>query len=399
MNGLPPTLFPDRPRTLAHHRLPPIGFLEEGKISILIDGQFGSTGKGAVASFLGAAEPPDLAITTASPNAGHTFYDEYGVRRVAHHLPVTACLDAEARTHALKLLCAGSIVDPSVLLSECEALGVDPESVQVHPRAAVIEPDDIEAENAPGSSAERISSTRKGVGAALARKIRREATLAGDHAAFEALGPFQCFWPELPRMLDTEGFRGILEVPQGFGLGINSGLAYPYTTSRDITVAQALADLQLHPAYLGKVAMTVRTFPIRVGDIPAEGAGSGGTSGPFPEDSKELSWEALGLPAELTTVTRRVRRVATFSMSLYEAAVRAFRPDFVILTFCDQLLDEEELAALIGRMAHVKAPTHLTFGPYAWDLVPAAIGAEAMRRLRRFFPAPVRPRVYGSEAP
>jgi hypothetical protein len=64
-----------------------------------------------------------------------------------------------------------------------------------------------------------------------------------------------------------------------------------------------LSDAQVHPRYLGKTVMTVLTFPIRVGDIPAAGASAGGCSGPFPNDSTEISWGDLGVAAEFTTIT------------------------------------------------------------------------------------------------
>jgi hypothetical protein len=86
-----------------------------------------------------------------------------------------------------------------------------------------------------------------------------------------------------------------------------------------------------------------------------------------------------------------VRRVATFSLLLHSGAVRALRPDIVVLTFCDYLHDAAELDALISLLSRVQAPTHLTFGPYPWDLVPTGLGHAAMERLRNHYPAADRP--------
>jgi adenylosuccinate synthase len=75
--------------------------------------------------------------------------------------------------------------------------------------------------------------------------------------------------------------------------------------------------------------MVCRTFPIRVA----------GNSGPFWYDSNEISWNQLGVDpdAERTTVTRKIRRVATFSYDqLHEAAVLNM-PTEIALTFADYL--------------------------------------------------------------
>ncbi len=48
--------------------------LGRGKLNIIIDGQFGSTGKGLLAAYVGTKFHVDVAMTNGSPNAGHTFY-------------------------------------------------------------------------------------------------------------------------------------------------------------------------------------------------------------------------------------------------------------------------------------------------------------------------------------
>ena len=48
-------------------------YIKNGKASVLVDGQFGSTGKGLLAAYL-ALQPQnevDIATTNASANAGH----------------------------------------------------------------------------------------------------------------------------------------------------------------------------------------------------------------------------------------------------------------------------------------------------------------------------------------
>lgn len=346
----------------------PMGLAVPGKLSVIIDGQFGSTGKGLAASYAFATEHFDIAIASSSPNAGHTFYDADGNRHVCRHLPVAGARDRRCT----KYLCAGSIIDPRILLEEIERLDVDPGSLFISPRAVAISHEDIAAESAGGSPAEKIASTQKGVGAALARKVMRSAVLAEDHPD---LRPFVANI-DIMRLLD-EGCTALIEMPQGFDLGLNSGFRYPYVTSRDISVASALADALVHPSYLGRTLMTLRTYPIRVGHIVDADGTVRGDSGPFWPDSEETSWEAIGVDPEHTTVTGRVRRVATFSMKQYENVVRHLRPDFVLLNFANYLKDRAELDSFLSRLGRVRPATHLGFGPQPADLVSVQAFANA----------------------
>lgn len=351
--------------------MPEFALAVPGALSLVIDGQFGSTGKGKAAAFAGTSEHFDIYVTNAAPNAGHSFVAE-GRKRVASHLPVGGILNDRSTLY----LCAGSVVEPKRFLEEIEEHGVDPATVFVHPRAAVVEPGDQEDENRAGGAMEAIGSTRKGVGSALARKVRRTARLAGDHPD---LRPF-CAEIDLSWYLD-QGLTALMEVPQGFGLGLNSGLSYPHCTSRDISVSAALADAQLHPRYLGKVMMCVRAFPIRVGHVHSGSGERIGDSGPFWPDSRELDWAEIGVEPERTTVTGRVRRVATFSLRQYAEAVRALRPDVVMLTFADYL-DEDGLAELLAAAATVRPFDLLSYGPGTSELARAADVPAAPRQRR-----------------
>lgn len=365
---------------MTHVTLPEIGLLRPGKASVIIDGQFGSCGKGLAASYVGVTEFVEIAIATSSPNAGHTYYDWNGNPKVTRHLPVSALY----HPRSLKYLCAGSIIDPELLLREIEDHDVDPSTLFIDPRAAVIGPEDVALEKNSQSGAAKIASTQKGVGAALARKVRRESGLAAEHPLLK----------EFVRDIDIaayldQGLSAVIEVPQGFGLALNSGLSYPHCTGREITVAQALSDAQLHPDYLGKTLMVVRAHPIRVGNLVDRQGNLVGESGPFYPDSREMTWDEIGVPPEATTVTRRVRRVASFSMQHYREAVRALKPDFVLLNFANYLKGEDEIRKLTRQMAKVSRVTHLGFGPKPEDVVTLGNAGRRPPRVKsRAKPAP-----------
>lgn len=331
--------------------------LIKGKINILIDGQFGSTGKGLFAEYLSDLDI-QIAITNAGPNSGHTFSFK-GAKQVTKQLPVTGILN----TDSIIYITHGSIIEPSTFFKELELFNIAAERVIIDPRATVVHDKDIFAEEASNSSFTNISSTQSGAGNALSRKIRREGNIAGNYNAFSVFTkPFN-----LEHNLNS-GKLALMEVPQGLGLSLNSKF-YPYCTSRDITIANSLNDCGVHPYYLGKVLVCLRTFPIRVGNLISTCSENSykdtgitcatiNYSGDFYRDSMETTWDAIGVPKEYTTNTKRVRRVATFSYEQYKDMLVKLRPDYVFLNFCNYL-SEEALSRLLDNLTLV---THLGFG-------------------------------------
>jgi adenylosuccinate synthase len=322
-------------------------FLIKGKLNLLIDGQFGSTGKGLFASYIAHKEGPtiDIAISISGPNAGHTFYTA-GIKNVVKQLPVIGVLN----TDSIIYIPAGAIINPTILLREIEMYNITTNRIFIHPHATIIEKQDLETEKE--GSAVAISSTQNGVGAALSRKILRGARVAKD---IKELSYFVKTFSLIDFLI--EGKTAFVEAPQGYNLSLNSGF-YPYCTSKEITIQGVLSDCMAHPYYLGKVTMCIRTHPIRVGNLPD------GYSGPFFDDSIETTWEALGLATEYTTNTKRVRRVATFSYKQYKQALKSIRPDNVFLNFCNYLSDEQ-LSNLLQKLPEVN---YLGFGPSHLDV-------------------------------
>lgn len=324
-------------------------YIDSGKLNIVIDGQFGSTGKGLLSSYVAVSNHIDITISNASANAGHTFY-YHGNKYVVKHIPVSGIINDRSTIY----LCAGAIIDPNVLLQEVKKYFIDESRIFIHPRAAIISSDDIDLERSESSAVTKIASTQSGVGSALARKIMRSARLASD------IPELSKFIKEIDlQYLFDIGCTALMEVPQGFDLSISSGYSYPHCTSREITVSAALSDAQVHPSYLGKVAVCIRTYPIRVGNIVDSNGNELGNSGPFYPDSKETTWKELGIEEEYTTVTNRVRRVATFSMQQYKKMLNFLRPDYILLNFANYM-EKENLSALINELPEV---THLGFGP------------------------------------
>jgi adenylosuccinate synthase len=140
-------------------------------------------------------------------------------------------------------------------------------------------------------------------------------------------------------------------VPQGFSLSVNASGFYPYTTSRDCTLQQGLSDAGIHPRFFYKSMAVVRTLPIRVGNIYSEAGHQQGFSGPGYKDQRELDWSMLpGVTPEVTTVTKRQRRLFNFSVEQYRAMLEHSLPDVVFLNFCNYLESRTKVNAMVADM-------------------------------------------------
>lgn len=318
-------------------------FLRPGKASVIIGGQFGSEGKGAAAAWLGAqfeknGIAPDVVTTNASAQAGHTSIHN-GKKRVVFHLPTVPLISG-----ARQIICnAGCAIDPIVLAEEL-ADNADVYSVRhnffVHPNAAIITDECRAAEGAEDSAQTKVSSTRKGVGEALARKALRSGMIAKDHMFLRAL----CLSNEYSINVRLQhGNTVLVEVPQGHSLSQN-GPFYPYCTSRDCSIMQGLNDAGIHPSFYHTSMLVLRTYPIRVGSLP------GHSSGDVYPDQKEITWEELGVEPEITTVTKRIRRVFTWSSLQVRSAIAATRPSIVFLTHCDYVDTGAKMQTMVDNI-------------------------------------------------
>lgn len=349
-----------------------IDWIRPGTASVLVDGAFGSTGKGLISAWLAknADRKATLSTTNAGAQAGHTtrFKDKPARDFICYHLPTTAVVQ-----YGPAYINAGSIIDVDRLMAEIASVKVGADMVSIHPRAALITEEDKLAELHPDSANSRLASTQKGVGSALSRKIMRTAVLAGNDPKLKAMKMINRI--DLNRHL-AEGDSVVVEVPQGFGLSLNHGYSYPYCTSRDCWVGSAISDAGIHPSFVGNVCMVVRTKPIRVGATYNEQGEKLGDSGPFYSDSQELDWN-VDLPwvtPERTTVTQRIRRIASWSNKMYLDALMLNRPSLVALTFCDYLNDGEEFAEHVRAMRSIERvaglfPAHIySTGPFIEDV-------------------------------
>lgn len=277
-------------------------------VTMVVGGQYGSEGKGAVVGFLARdADSRTTVIRVAGPNAGHTAYDSHGTEWKLRAVPVAAVTSRECQLH----IAAGSEIDPSVLADEVtrldEAGHKVSERLTVHPAATILTVDNLATEAITGLVA-RIGSTGKGIGAARAARAMRTAPTAGELFKHRPLilsedGPFDVYTPR----------HVIIEGTQGYGLGLHTR-QYPQVTSSDCRAVDFLGMAGISPWSLDvdsfDVIVVARVYPIRVA----------GNSGPLKD---ETTWEELGLPEERTTVTNKVRRVGAWDSDLLHEAIIA----------------------------------------------------------------------------
>ena len=302
------------------------------QVTVVVGGQFGSEGKGAICGWLGRTQDSerDVAIRVAGPNAGHTAYDPNGVEFKLRALPVAAVTSKDCQLH----IAAGSEVDIDVLIDEinqAESFGHKiHHRLTIHPSATILTQRHKEAENLLGL-VNTIGSTGKGIGGARADRIMRRAD------TIDAVPSLRGVMSE-PGPFNLDDVRHlVIEGTQGYGLGLHTRY-YPQVTSSDCRAIDFLAMAGISPwdeRITGlRVIVVARVYPIRVA----------GNSGPL---RGETTWGDLGLPEEFTTVTKKLRRVGEPDWDLVAEAVRAngggnYHPNVdVALTMVDQLFPDQ----------------------------------------------------------
>lgn len=295
-----------------------------GIIDVVVGGQFGSEGKGHVTQqIIRRHQDQDgpgsvLNVRVAGPNAGHTAYDKAGRKWPLRQIPVGVTVGSRL------MIAPGSEVDPMVLREEVAALR-DAEllhegQLMIDPAVTLIDERHHRTEERNGS---RYGTTGKGIGAARADRIMRQARLLGNDgglltwlssAGVRVQPTGRCL-----REWVLSANSVVVEGTQGYGLGLHSGY-YPFVTSSDCRALDFLAMAGLNPWWGGlggsaeadwfRVWVVFRPYPIRIA----------GKSGPL---KNETTWADLGLEPEITTVTKKTRRVGLWDPMLAASAVAA----------------------------------------------------------------------------
>lgn len=350
-----------------------------GKLTTLLDAQAGSSGKGAVASFICKhADNYQFACCTFSPQAGHTIVDD---GKTYFYQTFNSCAYQHGQYEKL-YLGPGCIIELPAFFREIEESSIPHEKIGISPIAGILldqdgafERGEVDLDGNPKkhSGTMKTGTTAHGAGVARARRTLRrpEARYARD---VPELKQYLCDVPQEIMTRLERGQAGLLEVAQGFQLSYLLPEFFPHTTSRNCTVAAGFDDMMLPVIYAGNVILNYRTYPIRINSkkfickktgkhltwpeveemkaenkriwdqYTAEGrnqhAGDlcgpelpfrtiDSFSGPGYPDQEELTWEQITEISgsktpimEITSVTKLPRRIFTFSRQNLEQSIR-----------------------------------------------------------------------------
>lgn len=299
-----------------------------GKLTVLVGGQYGSEGKGAIAAFV--ANKYNVHVRVGSPNAGHTIYWN-GEKHVMQSIPC-----GWINPNAAIVIGRGALLNMKQFMKELvHIMSYYPKFLNrlyIDPEAGILDEKFHEQEGGVnGEMHRRIGSTGEGVGPARVARINRDPS---DFRQFkdvaEEYGLEKCLCPNTPAKIaawQEYGENILIEGTQGSGLSLLHS-NWPYCTSIDTNASGIISEVGIAPSRVTDVLMVCRTFPIRVH----------GNSGPMGE---EISWEEIvdanGQPIkpEKTTVTKKVRRIAKWNQELFDQSCLLNAPTEIALTFAD----------------------------------------------------------------
>lgn len=301
-----------------------------GKLTVLVGGQYGSEGKGAVAAFI--ANDYDVHVRVGSPNAGHTFYWN-NAKHVMQSIPC-----GWINPNAKIIIGRGALLNMKQLMKELvHILRYYPNFLDrliIDENAGVLDEKFHEMEGGTeGEMHRRIGSTGEGVGPARVARIARDPEqfrLFKDVA--EEYGLQSCMRTDTPRVIaciQDAGGNVLIEGTQGSGLSLLHS-HWPYCTSIDTNAAGIISEVGIAPSRVTDVLMVCRTYPIRVA----------GNSGPM---ENEITWEELSqrlgidIAPEKTTVTHKIRRIAEWDDDLFHTSCVLNAPTEIALTFADYI--------------------------------------------------------------
>ena len=305
-----------------------------GKLTVLVGGQYGSEGKGAIAAYI--ANDYDVHVRVGSPNAGHTIYWN-NEKHVMQSIPC-----GWVNPKADIFIGRGALINMKILMRELvHILHYYPDflnRLHIDANAGILDEKFHEQEGGTkGEMHRRIGSTGEGVGIARIARIERDSDnfhLFRDVA--EEYGLEKCIshdTPECIAFLQDCGANVLIEGTQGSGLSLLHS-HWPYCTSIDTNAAGIISEVGIAPSRVTNVLMVLRTYPIRV-------AGNSG----YMKD--EISWEELNkriteaggkaITPEKTTVTKKVRRIAEWDDGLFKSSCILNEPTEFAVTFADYI--------------------------------------------------------------
>lgn len=304
--------------------------MARGRMTVLVGGQYGSEGKGAIARHV--ANDYDMHIRVGSPNAGHTIYWN-GAKHVMQSIPC-----GWINPNATIVIGRGALLNMKQFMKELvHIMQYYPDFLNrlvIDPEAGILDEKFHEQEGGIyGEMHKRIGSTGEGVGPARVARINRDKNEFHQFKdVAEEYGLEICIHENTPQIIadmQDHGKNILIEGTQGSGLSLLHS-NYPYCTSIDTNAAGIISEVGIAPSRVTDVLLVCRSYPIRVA----------GNSGPM---KGEITWEELNhrmgveIQPEKTTVTKKIRRIAEWDDELFQQSCLLNAPTEVALTFADYI--------------------------------------------------------------
>ncbi len=201
------------------------------KLDIIVDLQYGDSGKGKIAHFLCKTKKYTHVIRyNGGSNAGHTIFHK-GKKFVTHQIPVGVFYGIRS------IIGNGCVVDPEALIKEIRELELADIKIKgvlfIANNAQVV----TEAHKKEDGLDTSIGTTKRGIGPAYRDKYARIGIRAEQ---IKSLRPYLIdLYNEFKNTKNN--FTILAEGAQGFGLDIDWG-DYPFVTSSHATTAGALLN-------------------------------------------------------------------------------------------------------------------------------------------------------------
>jgi adenylosuccinate synthase len=350
----------------------------------VIGAQWGDEGKGKIIDWL--SNRAEMVVRfQGGNNAGHTIV-------VGNKTYKLSLLPSGVVQGKRSVIGNGVVVDPWSLLEEIARVGaagltVTPDILLLAENAVLVLPLHRELDALrEDAAAQKIGTTKRGIGPAYEDKVGRRALRAIDlkdpaslpgkiarllahhnvlRKGFGAaevdaaalltslkeiapkIAPFLgSSWRELDAARRA-GKRVLFEGAQAVLLDIDHG-TYPFVTSSNTVAGQAAAGSGVGPRDIGTVLGIVKSYTTRVGE------------GPFPTELKDATGEKLGERGhEFGTVTGRKRRCGWFDAVLVRQTVITGGVDGIALTKLDVLDGFAEIKICTGYKLDGAALDHL----------------------------------------
>lgn len=248
----------------------------------IIDGAAGSCGKGkAIGEFATSSDIIlNASVTNCMPNAGHTVYVDK--KRIFKNIPASI-----VNPNTALFIGPGSVIDFADFIKEYEENAdiLGDRKIYVHELVPIV----TKKHKLKEMELLKSGSTFKGSGAALTDKVMRQSEFFPGYK--NAIVLPNDYWLEiLYSYLDRKNGFVLLEGAQGCDLSLNHSGNYPFTTSRNVSTMQMLADTGISADRLYKTIMVIRPFPIRISNVTKSGEYI--NSGEYGKGA-ELSWSEI----------------------------------------------------------------------------------------------------------